>query len=155
MVDPAASEDAKVQTLLSACARHAQLGNESAAGKGCDRHMFGLRKMAADGPMPDIFTDPSFAASCNWVLSTSHCGSENLSVCCGLLLFCLRSLLCTWPAMAPSKFLRGLCSPFLHTHMFVDPFFLRTLMFTMYRVLHSSKLFPMVLGSGTWSTMIT
>lgn len=79
MVDPAASEDAKVQTLLSACARHAQLGNESAAGKGCDRHMFGLRKMAADGPMPDIFTDPSFAASCNWVLSTSHCGSENLS----------------------------------------------------------------------------
>jgi carnitine O-acetyltransferase len=46
-------------------------------GKGVDRHFLGLKKcLAQNEPMPAIFTDPLFARSCHWNLSTSQISSE-------------------------------------------------------------------------------
>jgi carnitine O-acetyltransferase len=41
--------------------------------KGCDRHLLGLRILAmqSGGAMPSIFTDPMYAKSTKWRLSTS------------------------------------------------------------------------------------
>ena len=42
-------------------------------GKGVDRHLLGLRLLLKpDEPKPAIFTDPSYAGSCHWNLSTSQ-----------------------------------------------------------------------------------
>lgn len=46
-------------------------------GKGCDRHFLGLKKMILpEEPIPALFTDPLFAKSCRWVLSTSQITCE-------------------------------------------------------------------------------
>lgn len=46
-------------------------------GKGVDRHFLGLRLLLKEGEeKPAIFTDPVFAQSCHWNLSTSQVTSE-------------------------------------------------------------------------------
>lgn len=44
---------------------------------GVDRHLFGLKKcLAANEPVPALFSDPSYAYSSHWFLSTSQLSSE-------------------------------------------------------------------------------
>lgn len=46
-------------------------------GKGVDRHFLGLQKLIEKNEQkPAIFTDPVFARSCHWNLSTSQISSE-------------------------------------------------------------------------------
>lgn len=46
-------------------------------GHGVDRHFLGLRLLLKEGEeKPAIFTDPLFAQSCHWNLSTSQVTSE-------------------------------------------------------------------------------
>lgn len=46
-------------------------------GKGVDRHLLGLRLLLKpDEPKPAIFTDPAYAYSSHWNLSTSQITSE-------------------------------------------------------------------------------
>ena len=47
------------------------------SGKGWDRHLFGLKTIAASegGSLPDIFTDPAYAAINHNILSTSTLSS--------------------------------------------------------------------------------
>ncbi|KAJ3213079.1 Carnitine O-acetyltransferase mitochondrial [Dinochytrium kinnereticum] len=47
-------------------------------GKGVDRHLLGLRLvLKPNETKPEIFTDPTFAKSCHWNLSTSQISSEH------------------------------------------------------------------------------
>lgn len=46
-------------------------------GKGVDRHLLGLRLLLTPNEKkPAIYTDPAYAASCHWRLSTSQITSE-------------------------------------------------------------------------------
>ena len=68
-------KDAKeIYELLSAATKaHNNQTRESSTGKGIDRHMTGLRLVyrPEDGEVPAIFSDPLFAESQSWRLSTS------------------------------------------------------------------------------------
>lgn len=59
--------------LTAATKAHNSQTRESSTGKGIDRHMTGLRLLmrAEDGEAPAIFSDPLFAESQSWRLSTS------------------------------------------------------------------------------------
>ena len=47
-------------------------------GRGVDRHLLGLRlSLKPDELKPSIFTDPSYAETAHWRLSTSQIPSEN------------------------------------------------------------------------------
>jgi carnitine O-acetyltransferase len=72
----------QIQLLRQAADAHVEYMKRAKAGKGVDRHFLGLRRMCAqyDINPPEIFTDPSFARSSHWILSTSHCGSSALSL---------------------------------------------------------------------------
>ncbi|PWZ00834.1 acyltransferase ChoActase/COT/CPT [Testicularia cyperi] len=61
------------QLLTAATKSHNSQTRESSMGKGIDRHMTGLRLLirAEDGEMPAVFSDPLFAESQSWRLSTS------------------------------------------------------------------------------------
>lgn len=62
-----------------AVARHLQYAAWAADGQGVDRHLFGLKKMLRDGePVPEIYTDPAFARTNHWELSTSNLSSPCL-----------------------------------------------------------------------------
>jgi carnitine O-acetyltransferase len=52
---------------------------DAKAGLGVDRHLLGLRQLAREHgmPEPELYQDPSFAASSRWRLSTSNCGGKN------------------------------------------------------------------------------
>ncbi|PWN52846.1 acyltransferase ChoActase/COT/CPT [Violaceomyces palustris] len=74
-------KDAKVlfQLLSAATKAHNSQTRDSSTGKGCDRHLTGLRLVhrpgpeaeGGDGDIPAIFADPLFADSQTWKLSTS------------------------------------------------------------------------------------
>eukprot|EP00834_Sanchytrium_tribonematis_P008686 NODE_1117_length_2134_cov_1.696314.p3 type:complete len:160 gc:universal NODE_1117_length_2134_cov_1.696314:1283-804(-) len=50
---------------------------KASEGKGCDRHLFGLRFMLKENePIPAIFQDPSFAKAMSYGLSTSQLGAN-------------------------------------------------------------------------------
>lgn len=70
-----AGKDAKTlyDLLTAATKAHNSQTRESSTGKGIDRHMTGLRLLmrAEDGEAPAIFSDPLFAESQSWRLSTS------------------------------------------------------------------------------------
>lgn len=77
--------------LADACKTHVEYVQAAAAGKGVDRHMLGLRAMAAGipgsagkdseaVPLPALFTHPAFELSKHWRLSTSNCGGEGISL---------------------------------------------------------------------------
>ncbi|SPO43873.1 related to CAT2 - Carnitine O-acetyltransferase [Moesziomyces antarcticus] len=64
----------KLYALLTAATKsHNTQTRESSTGKGIDRHMTGLRLLlrAEDGETPAVFSDPLFAESQSWRLSTS------------------------------------------------------------------------------------
>lgn len=77
MDDPAKSNADRLELLRAAGAAHVKLAGEAADGRGVDRHFFGLKKLLKEGePMPAIFTEPTFARSAHWKLSTSNLSSE-------------------------------------------------------------------------------
>ncbi|KIO31608.1 hypothetical protein M407DRAFT_67722 [Tulasnella calospora MUT 4182] len=74
MCDPSASVTTRKTLLLDAIAAHNAYTRDASTGKGCDRHLAGLRWMYRpdmDGPTPKLFEDPMFSKSSEWKLSTS------------------------------------------------------------------------------------
>lgn len=64
----------ELRQLLNACSKkHGELTKEAAMGKGFDRHLFAMRKIAeSEGKnLPKIYTDKSYAQANHWTLSTS------------------------------------------------------------------------------------
>lgn len=57
---------------MMAVKSHASYVAEASLGKGCDRHLLGLRLCLAPGEeTPAIFADYGYAASQRWLLSSS------------------------------------------------------------------------------------
>ncbi|OWF42358.1 peroxisomal carnitine O-octanoyltransferase-like isoform X2 [Mizuhopecten yessoensis] len=79
MLDPAVTNDRRVQLYLAAASKHNSLMDEANHLNGCDRHLLGLSCVAKeDGlPLPDLYSDLSFTKSGgggSFVLSTSFVG---------------------------------------------------------------------------------
>jgi len=69
----------RVELFRKACARHLTYAALAADGKGVDRHLFGLRMLLKEGETkPEIFTDPAFAKTSHWEMSTSSLLSDYL-----------------------------------------------------------------------------
>ncbi|KAJ3372960.1 Carnitine O-acetyltransferase mitochondrial [Allomyces arbusculus] len=66
----------KVALARAAIASQVKYMKEACNGLGVDRHLMGLRMLVrSDEPTPPLFTDPAFAATCHWTLSTSQLSS--------------------------------------------------------------------------------
>ncbi|KAG7193316.1 Carnitine O-acetyltransferase mitochondrial [Scheffersomyces spartinae] len=75
--NPSSSIEDKVATFVAAAKQHVGYLVEASNGRGVDRHLFGLKQMIAPGEeIPEIFTDPVYAYSSTWFLSTSQVPSE-------------------------------------------------------------------------------
>lgn len=65
----------ELRQLLDACSKkHSQLTKDAAMGKGFDRHLFALRKIAEEKDaknMPKFFTDKSYLDANHFIISTS------------------------------------------------------------------------------------
>jgi carnitine O-acetyltransferase len=71
-------EQAKARFTLfqRAATRHVQYASWAAAAQGVDRHLFGLKKLLKEGEeVPKIYTDPAYAMTNHWELSTSQLSS--------------------------------------------------------------------------------
>ncbi|AFR92669.1 carnitine O-acetyltransferase [Cryptococcus neoformans C23] len=72
-------DEGREKLFRKAVERHVQYAVWAADAQGVDRHLFGLKKLIAPGePTPEIFSDPAFARSSHWELSTSNLGSRYL-----------------------------------------------------------------------------
>lgn len=72
-------DQGRERLFRKAVERHVQYAVWAADAQGVDRHLFGLKKLIAPGePTPEIFSDPAFARSSHWELSTSNLGSRYL-----------------------------------------------------------------------------
>ncbi|KAJ3063529.1 hypothetical protein HDU98_000685 [Podochytrium sp. JEL0797] len=69
--DASATPAQKLDALKSACKSHVEYLVRAGNGYGVDRHLLGLRLVMKPGESHDIFTDPLFARSQHWDLSTS------------------------------------------------------------------------------------
>jgi len=69
-----ASKEDKIKLLTKAVDSHKKYMADACFGKGCDRHLLGLKIMALESgiDLPSIFTDPAFAISTKFQLSTSN-----------------------------------------------------------------------------------
>ncbi|KAL1408148.1 hypothetical protein Q8F55_004951 [Vanrija albida] len=72
--DGDASLGEKLGLFKTAAATHTALSHAAAAGQGVDRHLLGLRAQlgADEAATPSLFTDPGYALSSTFVLSTSN-----------------------------------------------------------------------------------
>lgn len=71
-VDKTLSNAEKYKYLQKACKSHVDYITAASNGRGCDRHMLGLRMVIKpDEPTPAIFTDPAYRESMSFRLSTS------------------------------------------------------------------------------------
>ncbi|CEG68464.1 Putative Carnitine O-acetyltransferase [Rhizopus microsporus] len=78
MEDPNASNQEKVVKLRAALKAHGQYMGQAVNAHGVDRHLFGLKNSLREGEQkPELFTDPAFAYSSHWYLSTSQLTSEH------------------------------------------------------------------------------
>ena len=67
------SANDKVMLLNKACKSHAQYIGNAAKGLGVDRHFMGLSMLVQDSEVtPDLYSDPVFARSKRWRVSTSN-----------------------------------------------------------------------------------
>lgn len=63
----------KLRLLRDAVQAHVRYIGQAAQAQGVDRHFFGLSMLVQDGePAPDLYSDPVFARSKRWRVSTSH-----------------------------------------------------------------------------------
>jgi len=74
MLDPAASDKQRAAAFGAALKTHSAYMAEVVAGNGFDRHLMGLRIIAAENgiEMPAIFTDPVYKRATTFKLSTSN-----------------------------------------------------------------------------------
>lgn len=74
MENPRLPSSFKMQTLQYALQAHRKYMVDAIQGKGCDRHLLGLRLVAIENgmPLPAIFQDKSFVAGSYFLLSTSN-----------------------------------------------------------------------------------
>ncbi|KAI8615629.1 acyltransferase ChoActase/COT/CPT [Chytriomyces sp. MP71] len=73
--DPSLPPALKLDLLRAACKSHVEYIGKASNGFGVDRHLLGLRLVAKPGETFEIFTDPLFARSQHWDLSTSALNS--------------------------------------------------------------------------------
>ncbi|KAF9410422.1 hypothetical protein BGZ94_001649, partial [Podila epigama] len=71
MEDKSVSAEEKTLRLRKAIAAHSQYQKDAANGKGCDRHLMGLRLCLLAGESHGLFQEPIFAKSSAFLLSTS------------------------------------------------------------------------------------
>eukprot|EP01063_Lacrimia_lanifica_P024950 TRINITY_DN32750_c0_g1_i1.p2 TRINITY_DN32750_c0_g1~~TRINITY_DN32750_c0_g1_i1.p2 ORF type:complete len:670 (+),score=285.92 TRINITY_DN32750_c0_g1_i1:88-2097(+) len=73
MMSDAATSASRLEALNAAFARHSEITKEAMMGKGVDRHLFALRKIAErqGGALPELFNDRGYAVLGENVLSTS------------------------------------------------------------------------------------
>ncbi|RIA85327.1 acyltransferase ChoActase/COT/CPT [Glomus cerebriforme] len=77
MEDPQVPIEVKAELGYKAINAHVKYMAEAVEGKGCDRHLLGLRmSLEPHEQKPAIFTDPTYAKSSHWNLSTSQLSSE-------------------------------------------------------------------------------
>ncbi|KAL9079270.1 MAG: hypothetical protein Q9157_001841 [Trypethelium eluteriae] len=77
MADPNVGEEECRRRLQEAVKVHVQNVSDAADGRGVDRHLFGLKKLVAEGEeLPAIFRDPAYAYSSTWFISSSQLSSE-------------------------------------------------------------------------------
>ncbi|KAI8820719.1 acyltransferase ChoActase/COT/CPT [Fimicolochytrium jonesii] len=65
------SPQEKYTLLQKACTAHVAYLNLAGQGRGVDRHLLGLRMVMKPGETAEIYTDPAYAKSSHWRLSTS------------------------------------------------------------------------------------
>ena len=63
--------------LKAATEAHNAYTRDVSNGKGCDRHLLGLRLLLREDESHPFFTEPIFAKSQEWLLSTSGLGAGN------------------------------------------------------------------------------
>jgi len=77
MEDPSVSTEKCLELGRKALAAHVKYIMEASDGKGCDRHLFGLKKLLGpNDEVPEIYKDPAYSYSSHWFLSTSQLSSE-------------------------------------------------------------------------------
>lgn len=77
MENPNASNQEMISKLRAAISAHGKYINDASAGKGVDRHLFGLKQLLPKGTeLPAIYKDPAYAYSSKWFISSSQLSSE-------------------------------------------------------------------------------
>ncbi|KAL4968509.1 carnitine O-acetyltransferase CAT2 [Aspergillus stella-maris] len=77
ITDASVPREEAVRLFRTALTAHSKYTAEASDGKGVDRHLFGLKKLLQEGEsLPSIYSDPAFAYSGSWYLSTSQLSSE-------------------------------------------------------------------------------
>lgn len=77
MADPTVDPVECRRLFRAAVDAHVKYISDASAGKGVDRHLFGLKKCLVEGEeTPAIYKDPAFAYSSTWYISTSQLSSE-------------------------------------------------------------------------------
>lgn len=77
MEDPNATAADKIAAARKAYSAHVKYIADASAGKGVDRHLFGLKSLVEPGQdLPALFKDPTYSYSSSWYLSTSQLSSE-------------------------------------------------------------------------------
>jgi carnitine O-acetyltransferase len=77
MVDPSIDPKETAALFHDALKSHVEYISAASAGKGVDRHLFGLKKLLGpDDEIPAIYKDPTYAYSTTWYVSSSQLSSE-------------------------------------------------------------------------------
>ncbi|CAO3611272.1 unnamed protein product [Cunninghamella echinulata] len=77
MEDSSVPNQEKIALLRAALKAQGAYMGQATNNHGCDRHLFGLKNsLRAGEAKPSLFTDPTFAYSSHWFLSTSQLSSE-------------------------------------------------------------------------------
>ena len=77
MASPDASSQHCAQLFRAALNAHVTYISDASDGRGVDRHLFGLKKcLQPNEPVPAIYSDPAFAYSSTWFISSSQLSSE-------------------------------------------------------------------------------
>src|SRR5215211_7953588 len=77
MMNPEVDDKTAIQLLRKAINAHVKYIADASDGKGCDRHLFGLKQLLQPGEeIPAIYKDSAYAYSSTWYLSTSQLSSE-------------------------------------------------------------------------------
>ncbi|KAF2160819.1 hypothetical protein M409DRAFT_59612 [Zasmidium cellare ATCC 36951] len=77
MQHPLSTDEECRDLFRKALSAHTEYITAASDGKGCDRHLFGLKKLLQPGEdVPEIFKDPAYSYSSTWFISSSQLSSE-------------------------------------------------------------------------------